>query len=57
MGPDACMARNPKLVYGRMTGWGQQGPLAETIGHDANFIALSGVYAAIGEKGGSPVYP
>ncbi len=57
LGPDACMARNPKLVYGRMTGWGQQGPLAETIGHDANFIALSGVYAAIGEKGGSPVYP
>ncbi|MDH3902296.1 MAG: CoA transferase, partial [Xanthomonadales bacterium] len=46
-----------KLVYGRMTGWGQQGPLAETIGHDANFIALSGVYAGIGEKGGSPVYP
>jgi len=57
LGPDACMARNPKLVYGRMTGWGQQGPLADTIGHDANFIALSGVYAAIGEKGGSPVYP
>jgi alpha-methylacyl-CoA racemase len=57
LGPDACMTRNPKLVYGRMTGWGQQGPLAETIGHDANFIALSGVYAGIGEKGGSPVYP
>ena len=57
IGPDVCMARNPKLVYGRMTGWGQQGPLAETIGHDANFIALSGVYAGIGEKGGSPVYP
>jgi alpha-methylacyl-CoA racemase len=51
------MARNEKLVYGRMTGWGQQGPLAEAIGHDANFIALAGVYAAIGEKGGGPVYP
>lgn len=57
LGPEACMARNPQLVYGRMTGWGQQGPLAKTIGHDANFIALSGVYAGIGEKGGSPVYP
>lgn len=57
LGPDACMTRNPKLVYGRMTGWGQQGPLAETIGHDANYIALSGVYAGIGERGGSPVYP
>jgi len=57
LGPEVCLARNPKLVYGRMTGWGQQGPLAETIGHDANFIALSGVYAGIGEKGGKPVYP
>jgi alpha-methylacyl-CoA racemase len=57
LGPDVCMARNSKLVYGRMTGWGQQGPLAEAIGHDANFIALAGVYAAIGEKGGRPVYP
>ena len=57
LGPEQCMARNPKLVYGRMTGWGQHGPLAETVGHDANFIALSGVYAGIGEKGGKPVYP
>ena len=57
LGPDACMQRNPKLVYGRMTGWGQQGPLAETVGHDANFIGLAGVYGAIGEKGGNPVYP
>jgi alpha-methylacyl-CoA racemase len=57
LGPEACLARNPKLVYGRMTGWGQHGPLAETIGHDANFIALSGVYAGIGEKGGRPVNP
>ncbi len=57
LGPDACMERNPKLVYGRMTGWGQQGPLAETAGHDANFIGLAGVYGAIGEKDGDPVYP
>ena len=57
LGPEACMTRNPKLVYGRMTGWGQEGPLAKAIGHDANFIALAGVYACIGEKGGDPVYP
>jgi alpha-methylacyl-CoA racemase len=57
LGPAECMARNQKLVYGRMTGWGQQGPLAKAIGHDANFIALSGVYGSIGEKNGDPVYP
>ena len=57
LGPEACMARNEKLVYGRMTGWGQQGPMAETIGHDANFIGLAGVYGAIGEKDRDPVYP
>ena len=57
LGPADCMARNKKLVYGRMTGWGQEGPLADSIGHDANFIGLAGVYASIGEKGGEPVYP
>ena len=57
LGPEQCMARNPKLVYGRMTGWGQEGPMAKASGHDANFIALAGVYANIGEKGGAPVYP
>ena len=57
LGPDECMKRNPKLVYGRMTGWGQQGPLADKVGHDPNYIALSGVYSAIGEKNGDPVYP
>jgi len=57
LGPEACMRRNPKLVYGRMTGWGQQGPLAEAVGHDANFVAVAGVYGAIGEAGGDPVYP
>lgn len=57
LGPDECMARNSRLVYGRMTGWGQYGPLAHSIGHDANFIGLAGVYACVGEKGGEPVYP
>ena len=57
LGPGECMARNPKLVYGRMTGWGQDGPLAKASGHDANYIALSGALASIGEKGGPPIYP
>lgn len=57
LGPEACLKRNPRLVYGRMTGWGQQGPLAQTAAHDANFIGLAGVYGAIGEKDGGPVYP
>ncbi|MBX3538919.1 MAG: CoA transferase [Chelatococcus sp.] len=48
LGPEACQARNPKLVYGRMTGWGQSGPLAERAGHDINYIALTGALAAIG---------
>jgi len=57
VGPDACLARNPRLVYGRMTGWGQTGPLANAAGHDINYIALSGALHAIGEKGGAPVPP
>jgi alpha-methylacyl-CoA racemase len=57
LGPDACMARNPGMVYGRMTGWGQDGPLAAAAGHDTNYIALSGVLASIGEAGGAPVLP
>lgn len=48
LGPAACLARNPRLAYGRMTGWGQAGPLAQSAGHDINYIALSGVLAAIG---------
>jgi alpha-methylacyl-CoA racemase len=48
LGPDAVLARNPKLVYGRMTGWGQKGPLAEAAGHDINYISLTGALAAIG---------
>jgi len=55
-GPDVCLARNPKIVYGRMTGWGQTGPLAHSAGHDYNYISLSGAAAAIG-KADSPVPP
>ncbi|SAK80510.1 L-carnitine dehydratase/bile acid-inducible protein F [Caballeronia pedi] len=57
IGPDAALARNPKLVYGRMTGWGQTGPLAERAGHDLNYIALSGVLSGIGRAGEPPVPP
>lgn len=55
LGPDICLARNPKLVYGRMTGWGQTGPLADTAGHDITYIALSGALHAIGLE--APVPP
>src|ERR671935_3178900 len=57
LGPDAALARNPKLVYGRMTGWGQDGPLATRAGHDINYIALAGVLHAIGRRGAAPVPP
>ena len=57
LGPTVCLPRNPKLVYGRMTGWGQDGPIAHTAGHDINYIALSGALHAIGEAGGPPVPP
>lgn len=57
LSPEACMARNPKLVYGRMTGWGQFGPRAGQAGHDGNYIALSGALHGIGEPGGLPVLP
>lgn len=57
VGPDVCLARNPKLVYGRMTGWGQTGPLAEAAGHDINYIAITGALHAIGPKNGKPVPP
>lgn len=56
LGPDVVFARNPKLIYGRMTGWGQDGPIAMTAGHDINYIALSGALHAIGTKE-SPVPP
>lgn len=57
LGPDACLARNPRLVYGRITGWGQDGPLADTAGHDINYIGLSGVLDLIGRPGQAPVPP
>jgi alpha-methylacyl-CoA racemase len=57
LGPDACLARNPRLVYGRMTGWGQSGPLAHAAGHDINYIALTGALNLIGERGRKPVPP
>ena len=57
LGPDDCMARNPKLVYGRMTGWGQEGPIAKAAGHDINYIALAGALHAIGFAGDRPVPP
>lgn len=57
IGPETCLARNPALVYGRMTGWGQTGPLAAAAGHDLNYIALAGALDAIGPAGGAPVPP
>jgi alpha-methylacyl-CoA racemase len=57
IGPDECLARNPALVYGRMTGWGQHGPLAHAAGHDINYISLTGSLAAIGRAGEKPVPP
>jgi len=57
LGPELCLAHNPKLVYGRMTGWGQDGPIAHIAAHDINYIALSGVLHSIGEAGGPPVPP
>ncbi|HCY05516.1 MAG TPA: carnitine dehydratase, partial [Gammaproteobacteria bacterium] len=57
LGPDVCLARNPKLVYGRMTGWGQTGTMAQAAGHDINYISLSGVLHAIGEPGSRPTPP
>jgi alpha-methylacyl-CoA racemase len=57
LGPEPCLARNPRLVYGRMTGWGQDGPLAERAGHDIDYVALSGVLHAIGPGDGPPVPP
>ena len=57
LGPEVCLKVNPKLVYGRMTGWGQDGPLAPRAGHDINYIALAGVLHAFGRKGEAPVPP
>src|SRR3954453_100698 len=57
VGPDACLARNPKLVFGRMTGWGQEGPYAQAAGHDINYISLAGALAHFGRTGEPPTPP
>jgi len=57
LGPDVCLAHNPRLVFGRMTGYGQAGPLAHAAGHDINYVALSGALHAIGRSGEAPVVP
>ncbi len=57
VGPEACLARNPRIIFGRMTGWGQQGPLAHAAGHDINYIALAGALEPIGRAGEKPVPP
>jgi alpha-methylacyl-CoA racemase len=57
VGPEVCLERNPRLLYGRMTGFGQDGPMAQAAGHDINYIAMSGALHAIGHKGGRPVPP
>ena len=57
LGPDTCWQRNPKLVYGRATGWGQDGPLAESVGHDLNYLALTGALSMIGSRDRGPAIP
>src|ERR1700704_5635271 len=57
LGPDVCLARNPRLVYGRMTGWGQTGPLSTTAGHDIDYISVAGALEAIGRAGQPPLPP
>jgi alpha-methylacyl-CoA racemase len=57
LGPEVCLGRNPRLVYGRMTGWGQDGPLAHQAGHDIDYLALTGALAAIGPRDGDPLPP
>src|ERR1700712_3123395 len=57
VGPDQCLARNPKLIFGRMTGWGQEGPYSQAAGHDINYISLAGALAHFGRQGQAPVPP
>jgi alpha-methylacyl-CoA racemase len=57
LGPEVCLAKNPKLVYGRITGWGQDGPYAQAAGHDINYLALTGALSAIGPRDGRPTPP
>jgi alpha-methylacyl-CoA racemase len=57
IGPDACLERNPKLIYGRMTGYGQDGPMAQAVGHDLNYVAQAGVLSMVGRRGQPPTPP
>jgi len=57
LGPDVCLARNPRLVFGRLTGWGQSGPLAPVAGHDLNYVALSGILHYTGQRSSPPTIP
>lgn len=57
IGPAQCLARNPRLIYGRMTGWGQDGPLSDRAGHDINYIAVAGALEPLGRAGGPPSFP
>ena len=57
LGPEKCLKKNPKLVYGRMTGWGQEGPLSKFAGHDINYLSLTGALHSIGRKGSNPTPP
>ena len=57
VGPDVCLQRNPRLVYARMTGWGQEGPMSQTVGHDIGYIARAGALHALGRAGGRPEFP
>lgn len=57
LGPEDCAARNPRLVYGRMTGWGQEGPLSQVAGHDINYISIAGALHGSGQAGGAPQFP
>jgi alpha-methylacyl-CoA racemase len=57
VGPEVCLARNPRLIYARMTGWGQTGPLASTVGHDIDYLARTGALHALGQAGGPPQFP
>src|SRR5438552_5397364 len=57
IGPEQCLARNPRLVYGRMTGYGQDGPMAQAVAHDLNYIAQAGVLGLIGRRGQPPTPP
>ena len=57
LGPEVCLAKNPRIIYGRITGWGQEGPMAQVVGHDINFLAVTGALDAFGRAGQAPAPP